>query len=73
MLNNVRFFDKEKVFHNNDKYHKIFYLIASYHHERLSNNDADFKQIKSEYKRLVKELKFSFFSQSFLENYFEKT
>ena len=67
------FFDKEKVFHNNDKYHKIFYLVASYHHERLSNNDADFKQIKSEYKSLVKELKFPFFSQSFLENYFEKT
>ena len=64
------FFDKEKVFHNNDKYHKIFYLVALYHHERLSNNDANFKQIKSEYKRLVKELKFPFFSESFLENYF---
>ena len=67
------FFDNDKVFHNNDKYHKIFYLVAAYHHERLSNNDADFKQIKSEYKRLEKELKFPFFSQSFLENYFEKT
>ena len=64
------FFDKEKEFHNNDKYHKIFYLVALYHHERLSNNDANFKQIKSEYKRLVKELKFPFFSESFLENYF---
>ena len=66
------FFDKEKVFHNNDKYHKIFYLVALYHHERLSKNDADFKQIKSEYKRLVKELKFPFFSESFLENYFNE-
>ena len=64
------FFDIEKEFHNNNKYHKIFYLVALYHHERLSNNDANFKQIKSEYKRLVKELKFPFFSESFLENYF---
>lgn len=67
------YFDKNKVFHVNDKYHKMFYLIARYHHERLSKNDTDFKQIKSEYQRLAKELKFSFFSQSFLENYFQKT
>ena len=28
------FFAKDEVFHNNDRYHKIFYCVANYHHKR---------------------------------------
>ena len=66
------FFNKDKLFHNNDRYHKIFYCIARYHHKKLSGDEDSIIEIEKNYSKLGKEMKFPFFSLSFLKNYFSE-
>ena len=64
------FFAKDQVFHNNDQYHKIFYCVAAYHQKKYNGEEGAIIEIEKNYSKLGKEMKFPFFSLSFLKNYF---
>jgi hypothetical protein len=64
------FFAKDQVFHNNDRYHKIFYCVAAYHHKKHSGEDMSLAKIKNEYLKHAQEMGFPFFDFAFLKNYF---
>lgn len=64
------FFAKDEVFHNNDRYHKIFYCVANYHHKRISGDSLSLNEIENNYIKLSREMKFPFFNSPFLKDYF---
>ena len=67
------FFAKDQVFHNNDRYHKIFYCVAAYHHKKQSGEDMSLAKVKNEYLKHAQEMGFPFFDLAFLKNYFDES
>ena len=68
-----QFFDKDKVFHNNNRYHKIFYCVAAYHHKQINGDGLSLNEIENDYIKLSREMKFPFFDLAFLKNYFDES
>lgn len=67
------FFAKDQVFHNNDRYHKIFYFVAAYHHKKRNGEEDSLNKIEKNYSKLGKEMRFPFFDLAFLKNYFDES
>ena len=66
-----KYFNADSDFHVNDDYQKILYSIAKYHyHQKLVGEGEETRKVKTEYLKLVEKTGFTFFSESFLVNYF---
>ena len=66
-----KYFNAESDFHVNDDYQKILYSIAKYHyHQKLVGEGKETRKVKTEYLKLVQKTGFTFFTESFLVNYF---
>ena len=66
-----RYFNADSDFHVNDDYQKILYSIAKYHyHQKLVGEGKETRKVKREYLKLVQKTGFTFFTESFLVNYF---
>ena len=66
-----KYFNAESDFHVNDDYQKILYSIALYHYQhQLFGEGKQTSKVKREYLKLVQKTGFTFFTESFLVNYF---
>ena len=66
-----KFFNADSDFHVNDNYQKILFSIAKYHyHQKLVGEGKETRKVKTEYLKLVEKTGFTFFTESFLVNYF---
>ena len=66
-----KYFNAESDFHVNDDYQKILYSIALYHYQhQLFGEGKETRKVKREYLQLVQKTGFSFFTESFLTDYF---
>ena len=66
-----KYFSAESDFHVNDDYQKILYSIAFYHYQhQIFGEGKETSKVKREYLKLVEKTEFTFFTESFLVNYF---
>ncbi|MDG1690474.1 MAG: hypothetical protein P8I02_06865 [Flavobacteriales bacterium] len=66
-----RYFDADSDFHVNDDYQKILYSISKYHYlQKLFGEGEKTSKVKRIYLKLVEKTGFTFFTESFLVNYF---
>lgn len=66
-----KYFNADSDFHVNDYYQKILYSIALYHYQhQLFGEGKETRIVKREYLQLVQKTGFSFFTESFLTDYF---
>ena len=66
-----KYFNAESDFHVNDDYQKILYSISKYHYDqKLFGEGKETRKVKREYLQLAQKTGFSFFTESFLTDYF---
>jgi phosphomevalonate kinase len=71
VLELFKYFNSESNFHVNDDYQKILYSIALFHYQhQLFGKGKETSKVKREYLKLVQKTGFTFFTESFLVNYF---
>jgi hypothetical protein len=66
-----KYFNSESDFHVNDDYQKVLFFIAEYHYLIiLKGQGVEARKTTRQYLELVRKTGFSYFTETFLINYF---